>query len=180
MTDKELIRQVHNGNKEALNSIIEKYYSEIYRFCVYQTGNETDSYDITQEVFLKFIRYVDSYRYKNLKGYLLIIARNACCDYFRCKKDAVWIDEIAESEKGKEDIRLTAVESGLMFRQALQMISAEQREVIILRICEEQKFLEIAKMLGCNISTVKSRYHLGIKKLRKIMEEESERKGNTE
>lgn len=65
MTDKELIRKVHNGDKEALNMIVQKYYDEIYRFCVYLTGNDTDSYDITQEIFLKFIKYVDSYRYKN-------------------------------------------------------------------------------------------------------------------
>lgn len=68
MTDKELIHKVHNGDKEALNAIVRKYYDEIYRFCLYLTGQETDSYDIVQEVFLKFIRYVDSYQYKNLKG----------------------------------------------------------------------------------------------------------------
>lgn len=83
MTDQELIRKVHKGNKDALNIIVNKYYDEIYRFCLYLTGHETDSYDITQEVFLRFIRYADSYKNKNLKGYLLIIARNLCFDYFR-------------------------------------------------------------------------------------------------
>lgn len=168
MTDKELIRKVHNGNKEALNSIINKYYDEIYRFCFYLTGCETDSYDITQEVFLKFIRYVDSYQYKNLKGYLLMIARNLCYDFFRHKKDIVCIEEVTET--GKEDSEITVVEDGMLLKQALLEISEEQREVIILRIYEELKFMEISKMLGCNISTVKSRYHLGIKKLKKIME----------
>lgn len=168
MTDKELIRKVHSGNKEALNSIINKYYDEIYRFCFYLTGCETDSYDITQEVFLKFIRYVDSYQYKNLKGYLLMIARNLCYDFFRHKKDIVCIEEVTET--GKEDSEITVVEDGMLLKQALLEISEEQREVIILRIYEELKFMEISKMLGCNISTVKSRYHLGIKKLKKIME----------
>ena len=172
MTDKELIRKVHNGNKEALNIIIDKYYDEIYRFCFYLTGYETDSYDITQEVFLKFIRYVDSYQYKNLKGYLLIIARNLCYDFFRHKKDTTPIEETAEA--GKDDMQIRGIEDGLLIEQALLKISDEQREVIILRIYEEFKFMEIAKMLGVNLSTVKSRYHLGLKKLRKIMEEESE------
>ena len=172
MTDKELIRKVHNGNKEALSIIIDKYYDEIYRFCFYLTGYETDSYDITQEVFLKFIRYVDSYQYKNLKGYLLIIARNLCYDFFRHKKDTAPIEETAEA--GKDDMKIKSIEDGLLIEQALLKISAEQREVIVLRIYEEFKFMEIAKMLGCNLSTVKSRYHLGLKKLRKIMEEESE------
>ena len=172
MTDKELIRKVHNGNKEALSIIIDKYYDEIYRFCYYLTGYETDSYDITQEVFLKFIRYVDSYQYKNLKGYLLIIARNLCYDFFRHKKDSIQIEEIAEA--GKDDMQINGIENGLLIEQALLKISPEQREVIVLRIYEEFKFMEIAKMLDVNLSTVKSRYHLGLKKLRKIMEEESE------
>ena len=170
MTDKELIRKVHNGNKEALSIIINKYYDEIYRFCFYLTGYETDSYDITQEVFLKFIRYVDSYQYKNLKGYLLIIARNLCYDFFRHKKDTAPIEETAEA--GKDDMQIKGIEDGMLIEQALLKISAEQREVIVLRIYEEFKFMEIAKMLGVNLSTVKSRYHLGLKKLRKIMEEE--------
>ena len=169
MTDKELIRKVHNGNKEALSIIIDKYYDEIYRFCFYLTGYETDSYDITQEVFLKFIRYVDSYQYKNLKGYLLIIARNLCYDFFRHKKDTSPIEETVEA--GKDDMQIRSIEDGLLIEQALLKISAEQREVIVLRIYEEFKFMEIAKMLGVNLSTVKSRYHLGLKKLRKIMEE---------
>ena len=173
MTDKELIRKVHNGNKEALSIIIDKYYDEIYRFCFYLTGYETDSYDITQEVFLKFIRYVDSYQYRNLKGYLLIIARNLCSDFFRHKKDCIQIEEIAET--GKDDMQIKSIENGLLIEQALLKISAEQREVIILKIYEEFKFTEIAKMLGVNLSTVKSRYHLGLKKLRKIMEEKSEK-----
>lgn len=167
MTDKELIHKVHNGDKEALNAIVRKYYDEIYRFCLYLTGQETDSYDIAQEVFLKFIRYVDSYRYKNLKGYLLMIARNACYDYFRQKKETVCIDEMEES--GTEDSQIARIEDEMLLRQALIGLSPLQREVVILRIYEELKYTEIAKILGCSLSTVKSRYFQGIKKLDKLL-----------
>ncbi len=47
MTDRELIRKVHGGSKEAMNDIIQKYYDDIYRFCLYLTGSEAESYDIT-------------------------------------------------------------------------------------------------------------------------------------
>lgn len=174
MTDKELIRKVHNGNKDALNSIVQKYYDEIYRFCVFMTGQETDSYDITQEVFLKLIRYIDTCQNKNLKGYLLIIARNLCFDYFRHKKRMIGAESVVEMEtvvKLEKEEQTDYVENRLFLKDALVKIPEEQREVIILRIYEELKFAEIAKMLGCNVSTVKSRYHLGIRKLKKIMEE---------
>lgn len=169
MTDKELIRKVHSGHKETLNVIIERYYDDIYRFCFYLTGNETDSYDITQEVFIKFIRYVNSYRYKNLKGYLLIIARNLCYDYFRHKKDELALEEI--SEFGKEDVGIRAKEDRLLLEGALKNIPPKQREVIILKIYEGFKFREIARLLGCNISTVKSRYNLGLKNMGKELED---------
>lgn len=168
MTDKELIRKVQNGSKEALNMIVEKYYDEIYRFCLYLTGQETDSYDITQEVFLRFIKYVDSYEYRNLKGYLLIIARNLCRDYFHHKKDTWCIED--NSYMGAEDAGLNNLENQMVLWQALQQIPVKQREIIILRIYEELRFHEIARILGCNQSTVKSRFRLGLKSLRKIME----------
>lgn len=168
MNDKELIRKVHDGNKEALNDIINKYYDEIYRFCLYLTGQEADSYDITQDVFLRFIKYVDSYEYRNLKGYLLIIARNLCRDYFHHKKYASNIEDIISL--GSEDHRLGTLEERMLLWNALRQIPVSQREIIILRIYEELRFHEIAQILGCNLSTAKSRFRLGIKNLKTIME----------
>ena len=167
VTDKELIRKVHNGNKEALNIIVDRYYDDIYRFCLYLTGQETDSYDITQEVFLRFIKYVDSYKYRNLKGYLLIIARNLCRDYFHHKND---LYSIEDTVAGAEDIHLGNLENQILLWEALKQIPVKQREIIILRIYEEMHFHEIAGILGVNLSTVKSRFRLGVKSLRKIME----------
>lgn len=174
LTDKELIRKVHNGNKEALNTIVSRYYDDIYRFCVYLTGQETDSYDITQEVFLRFIKYVDSYEYRNLKGYLLIIARNLCRDYFHHRKEALYPEEPAYM--GTEDGRLDNLENKLLLCEALKRLPVNQREIIVLRIYEELRFHEIAKILGINLSTAKSRFRLGVRSLRKIMEAEDGRK----
>ena len=54
MKDSELIQKVHSGNKEAVGIIIERYYADIYRFCLYMVQTEDDAYDIAQETFLKF------------------------------------------------------------------------------------------------------------------------------
>jgi len=173
MTDRELIRKVHNGSKEALNQIIEKYYDDIYRFCVYLTGQQTDSYDITQEVFLRFIRYADSYEYKNLKGYLLIIARNLSRDYFRQNRETASIEEIDTLKINSlqcQDAELAKTENKLALTELLQTLPLEQREVIILKTYSGLKFKEIAGVLNCNISTIKSRFRLGIHHLRKEIE----------
>ncbi|MDE7185573.1 MAG: RNA polymerase sigma factor, partial [Lachnospiraceae bacterium] len=70
------------NRQDYVQSAVEMYYDDVYRFCRYYTGNPTDSYDITQEVFLRYMKYMDSCGYKNLKAYLIMIARNLCCDYF--------------------------------------------------------------------------------------------------
>ena len=76
MSDRKLLKKVRDGDKEALSDIIKQYYADIFRFCLYMIQNEEDSYDITQETFLKFMKYGTSYQRNNLKGYLLTIARN--------------------------------------------------------------------------------------------------------
>ena len=89
MTDSDLIQKIHNGDQEATGILIERYYADIYHFCLYMVQSEEDAYDITQETFLKFVKYGTSYQNRNLKGYLLTIARNICFNYFQDKKKSV-------------------------------------------------------------------------------------------
>ncbi|SHK17333.1 RNA polymerase sigma factor [Hespellia stercorisuis] len=172
MTDRELMRKVHGGDREALGAVIDRYYADIYRFCLYMIREENDAYDLTQEVFLKFIKYSISYQNNNLKGYLLTIARNVCLSYFRNKKVLLQLCEL----KGAEDISGVRDEShdvmvSIWLKEMLGKLSEEIREVIILRIYEELKFKEIAKIMGSNISTTKSRFRLGVKYMKKMMED---------
>lgn len=170
MKDRKLIERARNGDKDALDEIVIRYYDDIYRFCLYMTGEEQDSYDISQEVFLRFFSYMNSYRHRNLKGYLLIIARNLCRDYFRRRS--------RENETGFPDgleektDPIGSVELELLMNRLLGQLPCEQREVIILRIREEFKFKEIVGITGDSLSTVKSRYRLGIARMRSLLESE--------
>ena len=172
MKDSELIQKVHSGNKEAVGSIIERYYADIYRFCLYMVQTEDDAYDIAQETFLKFMKYGASYKHHNLKGYLLTIARNICFNYFRDKKEKVTAIEWEEIDKipNNKDM-LTEAEDAVYLRNLLKELSQDTREVIILRIYEEMKFKDIAKMMNCSLSTVKSRYRIGIQQMKNMIKE---------
>lgn len=183
MNDRELILQIRTGDRNALSRIIDKYYKDIYWFCLYLTSDKEESYDITQEVFLRFIKYMSSYTHGNLKGYLLIIARNLCYDYLNKKAKRNYIQQTdqtlmyEENEKIKDtsgNLELEHAELRYLFHVILGQLPAEQREVIILRFGEELKFKEIAKVMGCSQSTVKSRYRLAIARLRKEMSEDED------
>lgn len=168
VTDRELIRKLHTGDRSALDGIVEKYYDDIYKFCLYMTMDETDSYDIVQEVFLRFIKYAESYTHGNLKGYLLIIARNLCRDYFREKEKGKTVDLTEDRVSDRDGIDNT--EQKLLLDTILQKLPIEQRETVILRFREELRFQDIARILGCSVSTAKSRCRLGIRRMRKELE----------
>ena len=168
MTDRELIRKLHTGDRSALDRIVEKYYDDIYKFCLYMTMDETDSYDIVQEVFLRFIKYADSYIHGNLKGYLLIIARNLCRDYFRKREKEKTVNLTADTVSERDGIE--GAEQKLLLDMILQKLPIEQRETVVLRFREEMRFQDIARILDCSVSTVKSRCRLGIRRMRKELE----------
>lgn len=171
MEDRKLIKEIQKGKKELLNIIAEKYYDDIYRFCCFQTGNPVQSYDLAQETFLKFIRTVDRYQYRNLKGYLLTIARNCCIDYYRDKNQGTpGFDQL--SQEGREDERLAGLELRECILQAIQRLPSVQREAVVLYYYYDITLREIAQMTQTGVSTVKSRVRQGTQKLRKWIKEE--------
>lgn len=190
MSDRKLLKKVRDGDKEALSDIIKQYYADIFHFCLYMIQNEEDSYDITQETFLKFMKYGTSYQRNNLKGYLLTIARNCCFDYQQRKKETGknlrsyeaenenGIPKISENTKNIQqypDIcgtdKMKELEDYLYLKGLLNRLSQEVREVIILRAYEELKFKDIANMMNCSLSTAKSRYRIGIQQMKNMIKE---------
>lgn len=180
MNDRELIREIQRGKKEYLNDIAEKYYDDIYRFCCYQTGNYQDASDLAQETFLHFIRSVENYRYQNLKGYLLTIARNVCVDYFRSHKRK-WeketdLQEIADSREpeGQMGVHTHQEEFLITVEQLTRRLPQMQREALVLYYGYGFKYREIAQMTGASLGTVKSRVRQGTAKLKKSLDKEKQ------
>ena len=102
MEDKELIYKIQHGNKELLEILIEKYYDDIYRFCYYKTGNSSLSYYLTQETFLKLIKYIGTYKHRGkFKSYLITIAMNVCNTYF--DENKVELEELDDNQTYKEN-----------------------------------------------------------------------------
>jgi RNA polymerase sigma factor (sigma-70 family) len=174
LDDKEMIREIHRGKKEYLNTIAEKYYDDVYRFCCYQVGNRQEAWDLAQETFLHFIRYVDQYHYKNLKGYLLTIARNVCIDYFRKnqRKNRQEIELTSFPEESKPQLlsfRTSQEELIISVEELSRQLPPMQREAVILYYGYGFKYREIAHMTGTGIATAKSRVRQATQKLKKIV-----------
>ncbi|MEZ3487812.1 MAG: RNA polymerase sigma factor [Lachnospiraceae bacterium] len=181
MEDRELIRRIQNGQTEYLNEIAGKYYDDIYYFCCYQTGSREDAYDLTQDTFLRFIKYVDRYQYRNLKGYLLTIAMNLCREYLRTAslplgkpallespEKAVPCDANSPAASGTAD-HTEALENALLLLDALAKIPDTQREAVLLHHFYGYKNREIARMTGASYEAVKSRIRQGLGRLKELL-----------
>ena len=70
---------------------------------------------------------------------------------------------------------MAETEDAVYLKNLLKELSDDIREVVILRAYEEMRFKDIAKIMGCSLSTAKSRYRLGISQLKRRMENEYER-----
>ncbi len=173
MEDKELIYKIQHGEKELLEVLIQNYYDDIYRLCYYKTGNASISYDLTQETFLKLIKYIGNYRDKGkFKSYLITIAMNVCNTYFY--ENNINIEELDSNQNYEKDNfdELEKIEEKDIVVQALNKLPEKQKEVIILKYYEDLKIKDISKILDEKVPTIKSRLKQGIEKLSRYLGKE--------
>lgn len=157
----------------------EKYYDDVYRFCRFLTGEQETSDDLAQETFLRFLRYGNALTMKNVKGYLLTVARNVCRDWRREKSGREFpLDEnwelTGEYRTCKQDMSLEQTETRLALQEALLLLPDFQREALLLHYVFSYRYREIAEMTGVSGATVKSRVRQGCRKLRELLGEEKD------
>lgn len=125
-----------------MNIDISEQYDKIYRYCYFRLKNQHLAEDITQETFLRFWEsssYKDSGR---PLAYLYTIARNLCIDEFRK----------VPTEELKEEIVQNGFENRVIERQNLQQamdtLTKEEQELLLLRYVNEVSFADLSKMYG--------------------------------
>ncbi len=125
-----------------MNVDIEEQYDKIYRYCYFRLKNRHTAEDITQETFLRFL---ESKGYRNVGrplAYLYTIARNLCMDEFR----KVSMEELKEemAQKGFEE----EVVERQNLRQAMENLSKEEQELLLLRYVNEVSFADLCRLYG--------------------------------
>jgi len=164
--DADLIRQAARGRVEAYNLLVSRWEKRVYNYLLRLTRNREDALDLTQDVFLK--------AYQNLRKlddparfapWLYRIAHNEAYSMFR-KRPETDVDEI-EPERTETEISVAGssvfpIELSLSVAAALDRLSPEQREAVVLKVYQGFKFDEMAEVLECPVSTVKSRLYTAL------------------
>ena len=167
MDEKHLIRKIQDGDAQAIDELISQLYPQIYSYVYVRMRGKDCSKDITQEVFLQFIKHIDQFEFKGkTKHYLLRIAVNCCNGWYRNHARIQEQGDLEDipMEESKQDIN--------DLRKILHRLPPQQEEVLVLKYYEELKIREIADILGLSQNTVKTRLRLGISKLKQIMKKE--------
>lgn len=172
-TEESLVRQAIEGNEGAFAQLYDEYFDKIYRYVYLKVGNQTEAEDLTQEVFLRALGAIGSYKWRQIpfSSWLFRIAHNEVIDYFRKqgKEKLVRLNEAASNiETDPMLIAEQSLERGQLMA-ALGKLSPAQREVITLRFVSELSIAEVAKTLGKSEGTVKALQYGGTVALRKIL-----------
>ncbi|MCR5618888.1 MAG: RNA polymerase sigma factor [Lachnospiraceae bacterium] len=141
---------------------LEKAYDKIYRYAYFRVKNVTLAEDITQETFLRFFGKSGTFHENDMK-YLYTIARNLCIDEYRRVKPDEPLEEGALNEPSVD-----FPEESIIVRDALEKLTDEDREILLLRYVNEEPVGTICRALGI------SRFAL----YRKIKNAEEELKKN--
>jgi RNA polymerase sigma-70 factor (ECF subfamily) len=164
--DADLICSARRGDVEAYNLLISRWEKRVYNYLLRLVGNREDALDLSQDVFLK--------AYQNLRKleeperfapWLFRIAHNEAYSMFRKRRPETENEVEPAGVEGEISVAGSAVfpiELSLAVASALDRLSSDQREAVVLKIYQGFKFEEMAEILDCPVSTVKSRLYTAL------------------
>ena len=154
---------------------IEQQYDKLLRYCYMKLRDRTLAEDITQETFIRFFESKDYHSIGKEMAYLYTIARNLCIDYFRKQKEELIEDLPAKiQEMPDSSDKVESIVDQLSIEQALDSLTADEREAVVLRFSGELSVEDIAKTMGISRFAVRRRISSALEKLRKEMERNEE------
>ncbi|OXS24851.1 MAG: RNA polymerase subunit sigma-24 [Acetobacterium sp. MES1] len=141
----------------------------VYAFVLATVKNHDDALDVVQDTYLKIRAAAHLYKPMGKPmAWVFTIARNLSISKlrFRQKNDSI---EVGDLENDLNFSYVSDSEDRLMLQAALKILSSEETEIILLHALSGFAHREIAENLGIPLSTVLSKYHRGLKKLKKFI-----------
>lgn len=178
--DAQLVERCLSGDEAAWEALIKTHTRLVYGVCFRFTGNDQTAQDLTQEVFLRVFRTLKSFRAGEgcFRVWLSKLARNLLIDHYRRTRLDRATDSIEDQLQTIEEKSATAAradgvlagrEASEALQAALEKLSPELRETVILRDLQEMEYREIAQVLSVPEGTVKSRLNRGRAELARVL-----------
>lgn len=172
-----LVARAIQRDREAFGALYDLYFERIYRYVRLKVGDPAEAEDVTGSVFLSAWRGMEHFAPQgegSFQAWLFRLAHNALVDHYRRQRDVDPLDAVEEYRLPVEasfnpeavlDRRLTVEE----LHQALQTLTEEQREVILLRFVEGLSAREIGEIVGKQEGTVRGMQFRALEALRRAL-----------
>ncbi len=185
LSDQVLLNQYLAGDQSAISQLIERHSHRVRDYIRMLVKDEEVADDIFQETFIKAVRVIDDGRYADngkFLSWILRIAHNQVIDHFRARKQDKTVNEAEAGYDVLGSLRFTEgnVEDALVSEQIerdvrglVELLPAEQREVVMMRYFSGLSFKEIAEQTDVSINTALGRMRYALINLRRMIREKN-------
>lgn len=174
ITDNALMHKVKSGDLDKLGLLYERHKGKLFGFFYNMYHNAALSEDLVQNVFIRVLRYKHTYRGEgSFTAWIFKMARNIGYEHYKKSQKTGNTNEYSSVE-----YKLPSTDNideefdfnddvSIMYR-ALNRLSPERREILILSKIKEIRFAEVGEILGCSEGAAKVKAHRALKDLRTV------------
>ncbi|MBI9015839.1 MAG: sigma-70 family RNA polymerase sigma factor [Phycisphaerae bacterium] len=177
----DMISKCQKGDKDAFNWLLNEYGPRLYRYFLRTSGNDERAGDMLQEMFVKLLQKIKKYQHQGqFEHWLFRVAANLARDNARKQKNVYSLQNDDPDKPGPGDLlvgrgpgpfeNVEHSEQVEILQQAIDMLTADQKEIILLRHYSQMSFQEIAQELKIPVGTALARAHRGLKRLKEILD----------
>ncbi len=169
----DLVQRARQGDTEAIGDLYQQFHLSVFRYLYYRTGDAHTAEDLTSEVFIRMIRSLPGYQPQEVPflAWLFQIARNLAIDHYRrtSKDNLVPLEETMPA--AQYDLTKTVDHrlSSQTLMQALDHLSEDQRDVVVLRFIAGMPIAEVAQSLSKSEDAIKGLQRRALIALRQIL-----------
>ncbi len=160
----QLIFKISNEDLDSLEELYDETRLDVFKYALSILKNRTDAEDVMQDTYININKYAHLYNPRNKPlAWIMTITKNLCLNKIKknSKSSSVDINDydnhLKEKDKGYDTVLLKTI---------LDDLTAEERQIFMLSTIDDFKFKEIANLMNLKLSTVLSKYHRTIKKVR--------------
>lgn len=174
--ERQLVLQAQAGNAEAFGQLYDAYMERIYRFIYFRVEDQQTAEDITSKVFMRAWNNLDRFRLGRTPylAWLYTIAHNAVIDHYRTRKVTTALEDVRLSQPDYAEVVENEIDIEVemkSIKSAMQTLTGDQQQVLMLKFIEGMSNDEIARHLGKREGAVRALQMRGLRALAKQLEE---------
>jgi RNA polymerase sigma factor (sigma-70 family) len=169
MTDETIMVAVRNGNLKEASVLFDRYNKRIFNFLATMTYDRHAAEDLTQNVFLRMIKYRNSFKDESrFQPWIYQIARNVFTDYYHNQKirsNNVDVEKIGDHIPESDESAAMEEKEQLLYA-CMAKLTDDDRELLVLTRFQHMKYEDVANIMETTVANIKIKVHRAIGKLR--------------